>query len=248
MYVWQRGRGETLVLIHGMFGDHLDWEPVLEPLARTRRLIVPDLPGFGASPKPRVEYTPEVFLAALREAVGGERVSLVGNSFGGQIAILYAMAYPDQVSELVLVDSGGFSDYSQAEKDFLIDRLSERAILDFTPAIVRALFERIYVTLNADAHRYVEKQIAKLAWPDYAAYAAALASCIRLSVNTCFLDRLDRVQCPVRMIWGECDRVAPVELARRAAPLFPDARLHVIPECGHVPQIEKPDIFLELLR
>ena len=117
LFSWQGGEGRELVLIHGMFGDHLDWEPVLEPLSRSFRVTAPDLPGFGASPRnSRHRYDAELFVNAIREVTGGRRVTLVGNSFGGQVAMLYALAHPECVSALVLVSSGGFRATRRASK------------------------------------------------------------------------------------------------------------------------------------
>jgi pimeloyl-ACP methyl ester carboxylesterase len=64
-----RGKGPALVLIHGMFGDLLDWEPVLEPLAESHRVIAVDLPGFGASSKPPREYSADFFVSTLHESL-----------------------------------------------------------------------------------------------------------------------------------------------------------------------------------
>ena len=84
--LYDRGSGEPLLLLHGMFGDCFDWEPVLEPLSRGYRVNAVDLPGFGGSGKPDVECTGEFFVRhidALLHQLGVNKVTIVGNSLGG---------------------------------------------------------------------------------------------------------------------------------------------------------------------
>jgi len=190
---YDRGRGTPVVLIHGMFGDFLDWEPVLDPLAENQRVIALDLPGFGASSKPRREYSGEFFVATLHEFLGQLEIRtciLAGNSFGGQLAMLYALAYPEAVSRLLLVNSGGFKQYSPVEKSLTEMRFTEPILAALTPQIAAMLFGNVFTKPSEMSGRYVAKQVAKLQRPDYPDYAHAIASSVRLSLSTCLLDRL----------------------------------------------------------
>jgi len=79
---YENGEGPALLLIHGMFGDYLDREPVLEPLSRSHRVVASDLPGFGTSARTgRPEMTVQVFLSALNQAAAVRRATVFGNSF-----------------------------------------------------------------------------------------------------------------------------------------------------------------------
>jgi pimeloyl-ACP methyl ester carboxylesterase len=234
-----------------MFGDYLDWEPVLDPLSTTHRVIAPDLPGFGDSSKPQREYTAEFFIATLHELFRQleiERPILVGNSFGGQIAILYTLAHPDDISKLVLVNSGGFRKYSDEERSQIEPRFSEPILAGLTPQINALLFGGVFAKQSETSVRYLAKQDAKLARPDYPAYAHALASSIRLSLASYLIDRLPEIHCPTLLVWGESDQVLPVEQARLALARLPSAELKTIPNCGHVPQLECPQGFLAATR
>ena len=244
MRCYEEGQGSSVVLIHGMFGDHLDWEPVIEPLAAAHRVIAVDLPGFGEADKPAADYTAELFTGSLRAALGEEPVTLVGNSFGGQVAMLYALAYPEQVRSLVLVASGGFARYSPEEQALAAARLSEPVLRSMTTQFVRILFTPLFVSRNGVTERYVARQQERLARPDYPAYARAMASSLRLSLHTCLLDELPRIACPTLLLWGDRDYVVPVDLARQAVGLFPAAQLTVFPGCGHLPQLERPEAFV----
>lgn len=245
--LYEKGAGMPIILLHGMFGDFLDWEPVLEPLSKNYRVLALDLPGFGASAKPRTEYSAEFFVAILHTLLRQRRISeatLVGNSFGAQIAILFALRHPDLVARLVLVDSGGFRQYPEAEVAFTAERFNENAIAALTPEINAFLFSPVFSKPSATSAYYIERQNAKLKRSDYPAYAFAIAQSIRLSMATYLLDRISELRCPVLLIWGEMDPVLPLSLAQQALTNLQNGELKIVPGCGHAPQLECPKEFL----
>lgn len=247
---YDRGSGPPLVLIHGMFGDHLDWEAVLEPLSREHRIIAPDLPGFGDSEKPAREYTAEFFVAALHEllqSLGVERAPVVGNSFGGILAVLYTLAHPHEVERLVLVSSGGLRPFGGEEKRLAVERLSEENLLALTPAVHRQMFASIFAKSGPAQERYFAKQDAKLARADYPAYVRAIASSIRLVLSTYLLERLGEVRCPTLLLWCDRDIVFPVGLARQALERLPLGELKILPGGGHMLQADCPEEFVAAL-
>jgi 2-hydroxy-6-oxonona-2,4-dienedioate hydrolase len=247
---YERGVGQALILIHGMFGDHLDWEPVLEPLSRSHRVVAIDLPGFGESSKPRCEYSEDLFTDALEQLLDQLRIKeavLIGNSFGGEVAIFYALRHPKVVSKLVLVDSGGFRKATDEEKVFTEVRFSESALASLTPEGNALLFSPVFHSVSKVSARYLERQNAKLQRADYPAYAHALASSIRLVMAICLLERLPAIQCRTLLVWGERDQVLPVDQARVALNLLRNGGLELIPGCGHVPQLECPEAFLRTI-
>jgi 2-hydroxy-6-oxonona-2,4-dienedioate hydrolase len=248
---YDRASGTPLVLIHGMFGDFLDWEPVLDPLASSHRVIALDLPGFGGSSKPRGEYSAEFFVSTLHEFFEQLQLSefiLAGNSFGGQIAILYALHYPDSVSKLLLVNSGGFRESTTEEKALLEPRFSEAALAALTPEINAFLFGGVFTKASKASIRYLEKQNRKLHWRDYPDYAYALSKSISLSLSTYLLDRLPELRCPTLLVWGENDQVLPVAQAELALTQLRSGQLKIIPGCGHAPQLECPTEFLRSIQ
>ena len=170
---FDQGKGSVLVLIHGMFGDHLDWEPVLAPLAKCHRVIAVDLPGFGGSDKPARQYTAEFFVDTLHDLLlqlEVARATLVGNSFGGQIAMLYTLRHPQKVERLILVGSMGLRQFSPEEQQAAYQRLSEAVIAALTPEANELMFAPIFAKASENRLRYLQKQNAKLKWPDYPAY------------------------------------------------------------------------------
>lgn len=248
---YDRGQGVPLVLIHGMFGDFLDWETVLESLAASHRVIALDLPGFGGSSKPRGEYSGEFFLSALDELFDELQLRgfvMAGNSFGGQIAILYALRRPDLVSKLVLVNSGGFRRYTREEIALIEPRFTEAALGALTPEINALLFSGVFTKRSEASIRYLEKQNTKLQRADYPAYAYTVSESIRLSLSTYLLDRLPELRCPTLLVWGEQDHVLPLAQAELALTQLRHGELKIIPGCGHAPQLECPTGFVRAVQ
>jgi len=234
-----------------MFGDFLDWKPVLEPLAQSHRVIALDLPGFGNSSKPHRAYTTDFFVSTLHDlfaSLGLQEIILVGNSFGAQIAILYALRHPELVAKLILVDSGGLRSIPEDEAAAIAARFGAPVIAALTPEIHAMLFASVFTQPSAASQLYVQRQNEKLQRKDYPAYAESLASNIRLSMSSYLLDRLPEIKCPTLLIWGEKDLVLPVEQGQQALAKLVHGELKVIPGCGHAPQLECGEQFLHAIR
>jgi pimeloyl-ACP methyl ester carboxylesterase len=240
--VWDHGKGPALLLLHGMFGDYLDWEPVLEPLAKNNRVIAVDLPGFGDSSKPRTQYTGDFFtdnIDALLEQLNVQKVNLAGNSFGGIIAMLYVLGRPDRVNKLVLVDSGGLHHFSEEEKITALTRFSEANLKLLTSQIQETIFGALFLNGSSPVRtRYIEKQNAKLSRNDFADYTYSIHHCIKLALDSDLRDRLCEIKRPTLLLQGGKDLVVQVEWVREARTKFPNAELKILPDCGHIPQLE----------
>lgn len=241
---YDRGSGNTLLLLHGMFGDYLDWEPVLEPLSRKHRVIAPDLPGFGSSAKPKVEYTGDFFVSQIEgflSRLGLARVTLVGNSFGGILALLFALRHPERIERLILITSGGLHFWTEKERKDALARFSTENLNKLSPAVHEKLFLPLFV--HAPPHigaRYLAKQNAKLARPDFAEYTHVLHSSVLLALDANLQEQVREIKVPTLLIHGDMDRVIPLAAMETAVQRFPLAQLQVIPGCGHVPQLEQP--------
>ena len=248
---FEYGAGPTLILIHGMFGDYLDWEPVLEPLSANFHVVAVDLPGFGSSSKPDVDYSAEFFVDCLHtlfQRMGLARFYLVGNSFGGQLAILYALRYPREVGKLVLVDSGGLAEITYEKREQTMLAFSEDHLRRLNWTGIRYVFSPIFEHSSGEMSRYLERQTARLRSGDYPEYARAIARAIRTSISTYLLDRLNKLTCPTLLVWGEQDVVLPVEQGRTAVKELRSGTLYILHGCGHMPQLESPKEFTGVLQ
>lgn len=250
VFYFDHGSGSALLLIHGMFGDYLDWEPVLAPLSKCHRVIALDLPGFGRSDKPARTYseaflveTLDHFLEFLRLRV----VTVIGNSFGGLVSILYALHHPERVERLVLVDSGGFEEYSETQKIFKQERFSTARLAALAPDDIGTMFAPVFAKESENRQRYLRRQGSKLQMENYPAYAAAVASSIELAISRCTLEQLNQIGCPTLLLWGGEDKVLPVSQAEKALERLSQGKLVVLPGCGHAPQLDCPEAFLTAL-
>ncbi|MCX6622056.1 MAG: alpha/beta fold hydrolase [Acidobacteria bacterium] len=223
-----RGQGEVLLLIHGLFGDLMDWEPVLEPLAERQRVIAIDLPALDTL----AGYTD--LLEELRRDLDVARMTLVGNSFGGLVAMHYALAYPDRVGSLVLAATAGFHRYTPAER-----RLARQRVQGTASA--RDLFGPLFATSSAITERYLARQEQK---PDRQATAGPLELLLTQDV----LDHAPGIACPVLLVWGDQDREAPIDRAWLALEKFAYAELRILADCGHMPQLDRPPLFVQAVQ
>lgn len=251
------GAGPTVLLIHGFGGSLWQWEYQQAALAAGHRLITLDVLGSGLSDKPDLDYTPDellVFLSAFMDAVGLPRASLVGNSMGGGLAMAMAVAHPERVDRLVLI--GGLPD---KVADKLTSRMVRRAIETSAPVwlielgngllgrgtTIQVLEEMVYdhskLTPEVIDRSYRNRGRPGLI-PPLMATARALPQW-----EAGFARRFGEIRQPTLVLWGQEDEVFPLAVGRDLAAAIPGAAFEVIPQAGHIPQWERPDLVNPLL-
>jgi pimeloyl-ACP methyl ester carboxylesterase len=252
------GTGPPLVLLHGAGDNALDWRWVMPALAATHRVYAPDLPGSPDSARPASDYSPgffERFAAGFLDALDIERAAMVGNSLGGLIALRLALSKPARLTVLVLVDSAGLGRaINPVFTSVNVPGLGEAAIpLWRTPigAYQRAwgraalLFAR---PGNIPREWLVEQRRLALSPGYLEAHLAALRSQVSPGgQREVLVDQLSLLKIPTLVVWGARDRVFPESQARDAAARLHEGSLTVIPDCGHMPHVECPDLFVAAL-
>ncbi len=241
-------RDPAVVFVHGIGGSSASWQAVVGPLADRHHVIAIDLPGHGRSDIPdpaHADYSVDGLARAVTTAIaqlGRERVTLVGHSLGGAVAISAALAAPSIVTRLVLVDSVGLGD------DISTDLLT---LLEAAPSesASRALLELFFHDQRLVLAAGVAEHHAALARPGaHAAIRAiadrAFAGTGQQAVAGC---RLADITQPVLVVWGARDRVVPVAHAERARASIAGAEVAIIPDAGHAPQVEAPAAFADVL-
>lgn len=251
------GSGPPLVLLHGNGTSAADWSWVLPALARTNRVYAPDLPGFGGGVQPAPCYSPAALAASTSlylDALGIGNAAVVGHSLGGLVALHLALREPDRVSSLGLVSSAGLGRaVNPALAASVLPGYGEIAVAwSRTPPgnaqrmwLLPLLFARPWRVPRG----WLREQSRLAARPG--ALEAGLAG-MRAMIQPpgqreVLLKRLPQLEMPALVIWGACDKIFPATQSRDAARRLPDARLYVIPGCGHLPHVECPDRFSEVL-
>ena len=262
------GNGPPLVLVHGLGSSAaVEFYYNLEPLAAHHRVFAIDLPGFGRSDKPVLEYTIDLFVRAVSDLMAGEgieRAAVMGVSMGGRVALGLALDSPEKVERLVLVDALGvgaprrvlaYSILLTRGLGELTLRGTARALRQMNPAVIRRFWGWYLKRPNRVASIWSDERIANhgtlLATPEYrAAYLSALRSIAgmrQLRNGVVVEDRLPELRMPTLLIWGGHDHIFPASHAEAAKHRIPNGRLEIFDDSGHTPQMEEPDRFNRLV-
>jgi 4,5:9,10-diseco-3-hydroxy-5,9,17-trioxoandrosta-1(10),2-diene-4-oate hydrolase len=262
------GSGPPLVLVHGLGSSAaVEFSSNLEPLAKHHRVFAIDLPGFGRSDKPVLEYTIALFVRAvsdLMDCEGIERAAVMGVSMGGRVALGLALDSPEKVERLVLVDALGVGAPRRvlAYSILLTKGLGEltlrgtaRALRQMNPAVIRRFWGWYLKRPNRVDTIWSDERIANhgtlLATPEYrAAYLSSLRSIAgmrQLQDGVSVEDRLPELRMPTLLIWGGHDHIFPARHAQAAKERIPNARLEIFGDSGHTPQMEEPERFNRLV-
>jgi pimeloyl-ACP methyl ester carboxylesterase len=246
------GRGPAVVLVHGLGGFAESWRHNVAALARRATVFALDLPGFGASAKPRARYRLGYFAGALHgflDALGLPRASLVGHSLGAAVSITLALTHPSRIERLALVGGlvPGFSYRpSWIYRLIAVPGLGEALSLCASAPLYKAALARCF-------HRPLREEIEFFVEHGYAARTGADARAAYLAtlrrVRTDFEEHgpdyrraFRTLDLPLLLIHGRQDRVVPPVHCAEVAESLAHAAVRWVDECGHYPQIEHAQV------
>jgi pimeloyl-ACP methyl ester carboxylesterase len=244
----EAGRGDAVVLIHGMAGSSETWEPIIPHLATRYRVVAPDLLGHGQSAKPCTDYSLGTFAAGLRDLfdeLGISRATIVGHSLGGGVAMQFLYQHPEYCRRLVLISSGGLGPDVGWILRLMATPGAEFVLPLFAPKLAVGIGHRIRARLHdAGIGSPQTDQI----WQGYsslsetatrAAFLRTLRSVVHYrGKSVSALARLSlSIDVPTLLIWGDRDTIIPVVHGSAAQA---GSRLQVLPGLGHFPHIESP--------
>ncbi len=235
--VLRRGAGRPILLLHGF--DTIDpLSPFLDRLAEHGEIVAPSSPGFGNSPRPKdfdTIYDLVHLHLAMLAALPGDKITVLGCSFGGWLAAEMAAACSDRIDRLILVDPVGIK-ISDRETPDILD------IFNKSPEEVRRLswhdadrFAPDYDKMSDEAlviHARNREALCLYAWHPY-------------MYNPQLRRWLGGISAPTLILWGESDRVVSPSYGRAYASMIPGARFELIPRAGHQPGIEQPKAFTD---
>ncbi|BBX06830.1 alpha/beta fold hydrolase [Mycolicibacterium aichiense] len=247
-----------VLLIHGIGRSLEDWAPQHERLARSYRTISLDVPGFGFSERPRQTITLPVLaegVTAALDALGENRpVHAVGNSLGGAIAQQLLVDQPQRIASLALVNSAGFgSEVTMLLRMLTMPVLGPMSVRRPTRASA-ALMERLIHGDKAIATKErIDHAFAVGSVPGAGevmretALALGTPRGVRPEWRRDLAARVARTPRPTLIVWGTRDRILPAHHIRTAMRVYPHAEVHLLNRVGHMPQLECPTRFADLL-
>ena len=250
------GSGPVLLLIHGITGSSVIWRPVMRRLAEAGHTVVaPDLPGHGGSERHIGDHSLGAHASILRDllqVLDLQRVTLVGHSLGGGVAMVFAYHFPERVERLALIGSGGLGrEVSPLIRAATLPGAEHVIRLATVPPVLRAVgalgatLARVGIKPGGDVSE-IAVGVASLGDGErraaFVRTARSIASTGGQRVSA--LERLYLVeQVPILLVWGDRDALIPVAHGRAAHARLPASRLEVFAEAGHFPMLDDPERF-----
>jgi pimeloyl-ACP methyl ester carboxylesterase len=229
------GEGEVLLLLHGLMGALSNWDAVIDEFSKEYRIIIPilpiyDLPLLTTGVKTLARYVHK-FVTYMKLT----DFTMLGNSLGGHVGLIYCINHQQAVKALVLTGSSGLYENAfggsfprRESYDFVKEKV-EYTFYD--PEIAtKELVDDVFKTIN-DRHKVIR-------------ILAMAKSAIRHNMSK----DLHKIHIPVSLIWGRNDKITPPEVAVEFNQLLPVSELQWIDHCGHAPMMEHPQEFNRLLR
>ncbi len=224
------GEGEVLLLLHGLMGALSNWEDVVNEYKSQYRVIIPMLPIYDLPLLTTGVKTVAKYVHKFVKYKKLTDLTIIGNSLGGHVALIYVLAHPTLVKRMVLTGSSGLYENAfggtfprRESYDFVKEKV-EFTFYDPKTA-TKELVDDVFATIN-DRHRVVR-------------ILAMARSAIRHNMQK----DLHKIHVPVGLIWGKNDKVTPPEVAMEFHKYLPQSDLVWIDKCGHAPMMEQPAEF-----
>ena len=254
------GSGPAVLFIHGILGSQRQWAHLVDKLDDDHRVVMPDLFGHGDSAKPLGDYSLSAHAAAMRDLLdhlGIERVTLVGHSLGGGIAMQFFYLFPERVERLVLVSSGGLG----PEVSWLLRSATLPGAAQVLSVLASAPVVSRVDALGRGAWKVGWRPGADIGeiWRGFSslgdresrrAFLATTRAVIDIRGQT--ISARDHVEgappIPTLIVWGSKDHMIPPSHALNVQDELPDCRVELFEGAGHFPHLDDPDRFTRVLR
>ena len=230
------GSGRPLILMHGWGCDHSTVRSIAATATLTHTVYNIDFPGFGASEEPAEVWGVERYTRLIEALVKAENLEspvLVGHSFGGRVAILFASR--NKADKVILVDAAGIK--PRRTLKYYLKVYSFKAGKKFWELILG----------KEKAQARIDRMRARRGSSDYADASPMMRRILSKVVNEDLTDRLPLISAPTLLIWGENDTATPLSNAKKMARLIPDSGLVSFPGCGHYSFLDNPGQFRAVL-
>jgi len=220
------GEGKPLLILHGWGSNCEKWQKVADSLVvKGVKVIIPDLPGFGQSEKPRNAWNLDDyadFVEELVKTLNLDKFYLVGHSFGGEIAVKYSLKFPKKINKLFLIDASCIRTRNFKKKLlYIVSKIFK--IFSFSPFLRKAFYKFI-----------VGKS-------DYLYTEGVMRDTYLKVISEDLSGVLSQVKVSTRIIWGEKDDITPLSDAYKINSKIPNSQLKIIPRAGHNLHLEFPE-------
>ncbi len=230
----EEGNGETLMLLHGLFGALSNFNALIEHFKHTHRVVVPILPLLEMDLLHTSVGGLQKYVSKFIEQRKYDNIHLMGNSLGGHVALIYVIKKPEKIKSLILTGSSGLFENGmgdsyprRGDKEYI---RTKTALTFYDPKMATdELVDEVYEMTN---NRMKVIKIIYLA-----------KSAIRNNLG----EELNQIKQPTCLIWGQNDTITPPFVGEEFQKLIPNSELHFIDKCGHAPMMEVPNEFNQIL-
>lgn len=246
--IWYQdiGQGQPILFLHGLGSNSLSWLMTVPMFCQQYRVIAIDNIGHGRSDKPDLDYKITDFVNYVEgflDTLNLKEIYIVGNSLGGWIAARLALRRPELIKRLVLVCSAGLQPWPELREKLEKVKFAPRTISETRSMLSLCFYNKVqYVNQVSVVISYLLRNLES----NHKTVERVLASA--LDPNEWLDDKLTKIRAETLVLWGQHDELMPIEFARQFATNIPNAKLEIISNCGHVPQIERPKEFNQLLK
>ncbi|MBI2714827.1 MAG: alpha/beta fold hydrolase [Rhizobiales bacterium] len=239
------GTGRDLVVLHSLLADRHAFDPVLPAFAASHRVTLINLPGFHGSQPPLLALM-DAYVATIEDGfqefgIANDAV-LIGNGFGGTVALAFALAHPERISKLLLSDAAA-SFPPEGRKAFAVmaEKVADSGLGSIAEIAAKRVFSPAYLAAHPEK---IEERKAVLLAIDPKAFQAAC----KILQEADLTPLLHRLKVPTLVVCGEFDQATPPPLNKAIADMVPGARYVELPGCGHCPPLEQPEQFIAAIK
>jgi pimeloyl-ACP methyl ester carboxylesterase len=230
----EEGEGETLLLLHGLFGAMSNFEDLVDHFSKKYKVVVPILPLFELDIFHTSVGGLEKYVQRFIESRGYTNIHLLGNSLGGHVALVHVLKHPELIKTLILTGSSGLFENGMGDsypKRGDYEYIKKKTQLTFynPETATKELVDEVFEITNSRV------KVIKI--------IALAKSAIRNNLG----DELNQIKQPTLLIWGNNDIITPPFVGKEFNKLIPNSELHFVDKCGHAPMMEVPDEFNAIL-
>lgn len=250
---WEEGEGNnTILFVHGLGSYSYAWIKTIPVLSKYFRCVSIDLPGFGKSSvidhDATIDFYAGIIFEFLKES-GISTISLCGHSMGGAVVEHFSKKHPKFVEKLILIAPAGLEKFEPVEVVEILEFFKPELMLKTTPEQVRKNVTTHFLTLPPESEKMIQDRIDFRAEPCFSTHALIITKSVSGILKSQIFNEHFEVKIPVLLIFGANDGLIPNRyyhkdlnteiLANESVSKYPDAKLILIDNCGHFPQIEK---------